>query len=392
MMNLDARNNTLYSNFVESLKSDNEATVKAAVAEMMNGVAQQVLTEAKELAGEQDAAILAQRGVRQLTGAERNYYQAVITAMKAENPRQALTNITVTMPETIFDTVMDDIQTAFPLIADLNVVNTTGITKWILNKQAAQLAGWGVLGGSLATELNGNFEAIDVTACKLSAYFPVPKDFFVLGVEWLDRYVRAVLAEAIAAGLETAVITGTGKDQPIGMDRSVADDVTVTAGVYPQKEKVALASFGAKDYLTAIEPLTKSATGRARAVNEVALICNPSDYFKIIRPATTILNTTGNYVGDAFPFPTKVYQSSAVAAGEAILGLLPRYFLALGTSKEGIIGYDDSVKYIEDARVYMAKVQGNGRPMDNNAFVRLDISGITEEGALPVKVKSKTQA
>ena len=62
MMNLDARNNTLYSNFVESLKSDNEATVKAAVAEMMNGVAQQVLSEAKELAGEQDAAVLAQIG------------------------------------------------------------------------------------------------------------------------------------------------------------------------------------------------------------------------------------------------------------------------------------------------------------------------------------------
>lgn len=386
MQNLDAKNDALYGRFVESLKSDDEAQVKLALAEMCSGLAQSVLDDAKELAGERDAAILAQRGVRQLTTPERNYYQAVIEAMKSDNPRQALTNINATLPETVMDTVMDDVTSQFPLLGAINVVNTTAITKWILNKQAVQLAGWGVLGSGITTELSGNFEVIDMTACKLSAYFPVPKDFLILGPEWLDRYVRAVLAEAIAGALEKAVVTGTGKDQPIGMDRSVADNVSITAGVYPQKSKVTLASLGSKDYLTVVEKLTKTKTGRYRAVNEVALICNPSDYFKIIRPATTVQSTTGTYVGDVFPFPTRVYQSSAVASGEAIMGLLDRYFLGLGTSKEGLIGYDDSVKYLDDARVYMTKVLGNGRPMDDNAFVRLDISGL-EEGAVPVKVK-----
>ena len=86
MQNLDAKNDALYGKFVESLKSDDEAQVKLALAEMCSGLAQSVLDDAKELAGERDAAILAQRGVRQLTTPERNYYQAVIEAMKSDIP------------------------------------------------------------------------------------------------------------------------------------------------------------------------------------------------------------------------------------------------------------------------------------------------------------------
>lgn len=386
MKNFDVKNQ-VFTDFVQALKSDDEGKVSLALVALAQKIGEDVLADARQLAGEQDAAILAQRGVRQLTAPERAYYQAVIEAMRSAAPRQALTNISVTLPETIIDTVLEDIQAQFPLLGALNVVNTTAVTKWLVNKQAAQLATWGVLGSAVTAELSGSFDAIDMTACKLTAYFPVPKDFLALGPAWLDRYVRAVLAEANAAALEKAAVTGTGKNEPIGMDRDVSDEVTVTAGVYPQKAKVALNSFGAKDYLAAVEGLTKTPTGRRRPVTEVALICNPEDYFKVIRPATMMLTGAGNYVADVFPFPTTVYQSAAVTKGEAILGLLPRYFLGLGTSREGMIEYDDSVKFLDDARVYMTKLLGNGRPMDDNAFIRLDISGITEEAALPVRVK-----
>lgn len=100
-------------------------------------------------------------------------------------------------------------------------------------------------------------------------------DFLDLGPAWMDRYARAVLTEARWRRLEQAVVTGTGKDQPIGMDRDVSDDVSVSGGVYPQKTKVTLASFESKDYLPVVGRLAKSGTGRHRAVNSVALLVNP---------------------------------------------------------------------------------------------------------------------
>lgn len=59
-----------------------------------------------------------------------------------------------------------------------------------------------------------------------------------LGPEWLDNYVRQVLYEALANGLEYGIVTGNGNKEPIGMDRQVGDDVSVTGGVYPQKKKL----------------------------------------------------------------------------------------------------------------------------------------------------------
>lgn len=386
MKNLDQQKQPI-ADFVQALQGDDPARVQAALEGVADGIAQRVLGEARALAGERDASVLAQRGVRQLTGQETAYYQAILEAMRSANPRQALTGVDVTLPQTVLEAVLEDIRTQSPLLAALQVTNVTAVTRWILNKQTAQLAAWGALGGKITQELSGSFTAFDVTACKLSAFMPIPMDFLELGPAWMDRYARAVLTEAAVGALEQAVVTGTGKDQPIGMDRDVSDDVSVSGGVYPQKEKVTLASFDGKDYLPVVGRLAKSGTGRQRPVTGVALLVNPEDYFSVVRPATTVMTTAGTYVGDVFPFPTTVYQSPYLAKGSALLGLPTRYFLGLGTPMTGLIDYDDSVQFLEDARVYRARLLGNGRPMDDNAFVFLDIAGISAEGGIPVKVK-----
>lgn len=59
-----------------------------------------------------------------------------------------------------------------------------------------------------------------------------------LGPEWLDNFVRQVLYEAFANGLEAGIVAGNGNNQPIGMNRQVGDNVTVTGGVYPKKNPV----------------------------------------------------------------------------------------------------------------------------------------------------------
>ena len=51
---------------------------------------------------EQDTSVLSARGVRQLTSREKEYYQKVIFAMKEKDPKQALNNVDLVLPETVW--------------------------------------------------------------------------------------------------------------------------------------------------------------------------------------------------------------------------------------------------------------------------------------------------
>ena len=53
-----------------------------------------------------------------------------------------------------------------------------------------------------------------------------------------------------------------------------------------------------------------------------------------------------------------------------------RYFVGMGTDKKGFIDYSDHTQFLEDNRVYTAHLYGNGMPLDNNAFIYLDITGL----------------
>jgi len=57
-----------------------------------------------------------------------------------------------------------------------------------------------------------------------------------LGPIWLDKFVREILQESIAIGLEKAIITGNGVDQPIGMLKDITKSVNPTTG-YPDRTR-----------------------------------------------------------------------------------------------------------------------------------------------------------
>ena len=84
----------------------------------------------------------------------------------------------------------------------------------------------------------------------------------------------------------------------------------------------------------------------------------------------------GTYRNDVLPYPMTIIQSPAVKNGEAVLGLAYKYFAAAGMEKDGRIEYSDHYQFVEDNRTYMIKLYANGFPMDNNAFLYLDISGL----------------
>jgi len=329
-----------------------------------------------EVREEADRKVLAERGVRQLTSEEHKYYQKFAEAARSKDPKQALVNADLVMPKTIMNAVFDELQTSHPLLSAIQFLDTTGITEMIMSENGEQMAQWGKLCDEVIKELLAGFVNVDMTLLKLSAFIPVCKAMLELGPEWLDAFVRQVLYEALANGLEYGVVTGTGNDMPIGMDRQVGPDVTVSGGVYPEKAPVAVDDFTPATVGRLLSFMAVDPAGKPRTLRNIILVVNPQDYYQRVMPATTVMAPDGTYRNDVLPYPMQVIQSSALPSGKAILGIGYKYFAGAGMAREGRIEYSDHYQFLEDNRVYLIKLYANGFPMDNNAFLVLDISGL----------------
>ncbi len=373
--------------FKTAIDEKNDEKLAQAFEEYSNSVQQQLLDTAAEIKDTADSTILTQRGIRQLTSVEQKFYSGLTEAMKSSNPRQALTNLDLTIPQTVIDTVMTDIENSHPLLAAINIQNTFGSVKWIYSDNVQKLAAWGQITKAITEELGETIHELEFGTNKLTAFIPVPKDLLELGASYIDAYVRKILADAIATSLEYGVIKGTGKDMPIGLSKDL--DGAVMSGEYPDKSKVALKDLSVKSYCGVVAKLAKDRNDRPRVVSSVDLIVNPVDYIEKIVPATTVLATDGSYKGNIFPFPTRVIPSEMVDQGTAVIGMLNNYPLCLSTGKEGKVEYSDQYQFLEDNRVYAIKLFGTGRAKDNNSFVFLDISKL-EPLKISVSLESST--
>ena len=330
----------------------------------------------EEMQQEYDDRVLAARGARQLTSEERTYYQKLSEAMKAKNPQQALTNANLTMPETIINSVFDDLQSNHPLLSIINFVPVTGSIRLLMDTSGYQEAVWGELCDEIIKELMAGFKGVETGLKKLSAFIPVCKAMLDLGAEWLDRYIRTILYEAIANGMEAGIVTGDGNKAPIGMIREVGDDVTVTGGVYPIKPRIKVNDLSTATVGKLISMLAVDPNGKPRKPGRIILLVSPVDYYLRVMPATTIMGADGTYRNNVMPYPMTIVESPALDSGEAVMGIASRYFAAAGMNREGAIEYSDHYRFLEDERVYLAKTYANGMPKDNNSFLHLDISDL----------------
>lgn len=367
----------LAQKFNEALKTNDPEQVAQAMADMAEGIQNEIMERAQSVANieQLDAQALSSRGLRQLTSSEKKYYEKLIEAMKSDNPKQALSSLEVTMPETIIEDVFEDLRREHPLLAAINFQNTTYVTEWILSKNGKQKAKWGAITAEVTKELEGEFEKMNMTLNSLTAWLPVAKSMLDLGAQWLDSYVREVLKDAIYCGLEEAIVAGTGIDMPIGMMKDLSASKT-EEDPYPDKAAVKITRFDAQQYGGVIAKLALSRNNRPRKVAGVIMVVNPVDYFAKVMPATTVQRPDGTFANDVLPYPTTVIQCEEVPAGKAVVGIADKYFMGMGTSKDGVIEYDDSYKFLQRERVYAAFLYGNGKPLDNNAFTVLDISAL----------------
>lgn len=380
----------------DALASNNVEAAAEALQEMQNGIAESIEQEFQQYRDVNDMAVLQQRGLRTLTSEETAWYQKFIGAVKS-GAKQEIADIGKAIPVTIFDRVIEDMQANHPLLSAITFEDAAGAMRLVLNgiQISAQLGAWGAIGSAISTEVKGKVKVIDVTAAKYTAYFLVPKDFikfnFGFAPMWVDQYVRRILSECIANGLEKTIINGDGNGQFIGLayDTSTAKD-----GKYTEKAAIALSNWD--DYAGIIaDNLVVDENGDYRNLDRVLLVVNPKDYIKKVRPAQNVVTTAGvvTNVLDIL-FPTDVVTSPFVAEGTAKLGIAKNYFAAINGGTSGVIEFSDENQFLEDNRVYTTRVYGNGRPVDNKSFVNLNISGLTETPGLPVSVKNtvKTKA
>lgn len=378
MKNLDTlqhQKQELLQNINQAVKNGDEEAFAEAFTTFTDILQKSVLAEAKGLVQSADNQILAGRGVRVLTSEEKKYYKKVIEAMKSQNPQQSLSIIDEVLPKTVIDAVFEDIREAHPLLDVINFQSTGVLTEIIVSTlDGHHMATWSKLCDEITKELSAGFATIDLKQKKLSAFIPVCKAMLEVGPEWLDRYVRAMLAEAIANGLEEAIINGSGLDDPTGMRRDPNGALDPVNG-YPELIPIPVTEITPESYGEIISELAVGPNGLYRNISEVILIVNPVDYFKKLIPAVTVRAADGTYV-ERFPFPTRVIQSVHVPLNEAIIGLGKRYFMGLGTGKGGKIEYSDHYRFLEDERVYLTKLYGNGRPLDSTSFKLLDITDL----------------
>lgn len=366
--NLDRENQNevqMKEAFLNAMNSGDEAQMAAAFATFANSIQQNIIQEAKVAFSEDvtDRQIMSSRGLQVLTKEETTYYNAVIAGDGFNGVEQLL-------PATVIERVFEFLVRDHELLQCIEFVNVTGITEWIIKKGDVPTAWWGKLTDTIKEILDDGFEKIRTEQYKLSAFIPVANAMLDLGPVWLDKYVRTVLAEAMALGLEQAIIAGTGADQPIGMMKDL--DGAVVGGAYPDKTAIVLEDFTPLTLGREImAPLTRDGK---RKISQVCLCVNPTDYWSKVFPATTFQTINGTYVYGVLPIPAKVVQSIAVPSGKMCACVVSDYFMGMGAARK--IEESKEYRFLEDETVYLTKMYANGRPRDNESVLVFDISGI----------------
>ncbi|MED3795880.1 phage major capsid protein [Lysinibacillus capsici] len=308
-----------------------------------------------------DATVLASRGVRQLTNEEKKFYSQAIQV-------ESFDGVLDLMPPTVYDRVFEDLALDHPLLSRVNFTQLGATTQWVVRKEGATTAYWGDVCDEIQEMLDSGFKTIEAKAYKLSGFLVVCKAMFELGPEWLDRYVRAIITEVVAAELESVIVTGDGNKKPIGMIRNL--DGAVVGGVYPEKQAVEILSFTPQEIGTKIlAPTTKNGTRDAQGV---VLIINPLDYYTKLFAYGAKQRDDGVWMFDKFPVPElDIIKCSKVPLNKMISGKPKDYWMGTG---KATLESSDHVRMIQDQRLYLTRQLVNGQPLDNDAFTVFDIT------------------
>ncbi|KMY49565.1 phage major capsid protein [Peribacillus loiseleuriae] len=316
-----------------------------------------------------DRSIMQARGANVLTSEEMKFFNAVVQDGGFKD--------TETLPKTTQERIFDDLVEAHPLLQHIGLQNLGAVTEFIYGDPEGA-AVWGPLFGDIQGQLNATFRKESISQLKLTAFIPLANDMLKLGPVWVERYVRTMITEAMAVGLEKGFVAGTGKDQPIGLLKDLKG--SVVNGVYPDKASAGTLTFepgrttinelkGVVKKL-AIRPVGKDEVDKVRNVaGKVVMVTNPFDTFDIQANATT-QNASGVYVTN-LPFNPIQTESVFVPQGKIAFFVKGEYIAAIGGT-EPIKKFEQTLA-LEDATLYIAKQFATGKPKDNYAAQVYDL-------------------
>ncbi|MHA6806340.1 phage major capsid protein [Staphylococcus capitis subsp. urealyticus] len=348
-------------------------------AKLYEGMLNELFEESKKQAAQEAEKVASlTTNDKQLNAADRKFYNEI-------NKNVGYKEETL-IPEETIDRIFENLTTEHPLLSEIGLKNA-GLRLKFLKSETSGTAVWGQIFGEIKGQLDAAFSDETAIQNKLTAFVVLPKDLEDFGPAWIERFVRLQIEEAFAVALEAAFLAGTGKEQPIGLNRQVQDGVSVTGGVYPVKEAFSTLTF--KDPDTTVTELTQvfkyhstDEKGKSVAVKgNVNLVVNPSDAFDI-QAQYTHLNAQGVYV-TALPFNLNVIESVAQEAGQVLTFVKGRYDAYLGGGIN--VKKFDQTLALEDLDLYTAKQFAYGKAKDNKAAAvhKLNLANASTSSATP---------
>ncbi|QWU46372.1 phage major capsid protein [Bacillus sp. NP247] len=359
-----------FNNFEEKklafAKATQEGTAEeqsAALNSMIEALATDVRSDILNQVNESmvDRSIMQSRGANVLTSEEMKFFNAVVEEGGFKS--------TETLPKTTQERIFDDLVQSHPLLGHIGLENLGAVTEFIYGDPEGA-AVWGPLFGDIKGQLNAAFRKESITQLKLTAFIPLANDMLKLGPVWVERYVRTMISEARAVGLERGFVIGTGKEEPIGLLKDPSG--SVVGGVYPDKKTAGTLTFEpGRKTINEMKGVVKLLAKKLNAdgsdadrpkniAGKVVMVTNPFDTFDIQANAT-IQNAAGVYV-TSLPFNPIPSESVFVPQGKVLFFVKGEYIAAMGGT-EPIKKFEETLA-LEDATLYIAKQYATGKPKD----------------------------
>ncbi len=354
-----------FANLVQNGASDEEQS--KAFGEMFDALSNDLQEEISAEVNNRvvDNGILAKRSQDPLTSEERKFFNEI-------NYEVGYTDEKI-LPETVVERVFEDLQKNHPLLSKINFQNA-GIKTRVIKADPAGQAVWGKIFGEIKGQLDAAFREEDFTQYKLTCFVVLPDDLSIFGPNWIERFVRTQIQEAISVGLESAIVNGGGaaKTQPVGLMK----DINTDTGAVTDKTSAGTLTF--KDADTTVlelkdmlKSLSVDAKGKELSIDgKVALVVNPRDSWDI-QARYTYLTANGGYV-TVLPYNVQIITSEFVPKGKLVAFVTDRYDAVRGGGLT--VKKFDQTLALQDAILFTAKTFAYGQPADNKASAVYDLN------------------
>lgn len=304
-----------------------------------------------------DNGILAKRSQSPLTSEERKFFNEINTEVGYKEEKL--------LPETVIERVFDDLSTEHPLLSKINIQNAGLVTR-IIKADATGQAVWGKIFGEIKGQLDAAFSEEEFKQSKLTCFIVIPDDLKMFGPNWVERFVRTQIEEAISVALEAGFLTGEGaaKNQPVGLMK----DIQSNGGVVDKTSSGTLTFADADTTVNELKDVLKGLSVKedgkpVKIDGKVVLVVNPQDSWDI-QARYTYLTANGGFV-TVLPYNVSIVTSEFVPANKLVAFVSDRYDAVRGGGLT-VKKFNETLA-LEDCILYTAKTFAYAQPADNNA-------------------------